>query len=52
MGNVLSAASIVFGGGTYTGFKSIADILKLQIMSTATFYSLQKTRVPRCKRDL
>ena len=32
-------------GGTYTGFKSIADILKLQIMSTATFYRLQKTYV-------
>ena len=45
MGNVLSAASIEFGGGTYTGFKSIADILKLQIMSTATFYRLQKTYV-------
>ena len=42
MGNILTVASIVFGGGTYAEFKSIANILKLQIMSSPTFYALQK----------
>ena len=41
----MSDASIVFGGGTFTGFKSIANVLKLQFMSKASFYELQNRYV-------
>ena len=45
LGNLLTAASIVFGGGTFSQFQSIASALKLQIMSERSFFSLQRKYV-------
>ena len=45
IGNVVTAASIVFGGGTFTQFKSIANAMKLQLMSSSSFYNLQRKYV-------
>ena len=45
LGNIVTAASIVFGGGTFTQFKSIANVMKLQLMSSSSFYDLQRKYV-------
>ena len=42
LGNILTSASVVFGGSTYSQFSSIADSLRLKIMSERSFYSIQK----------
>ena len=45
MGNILSVASVLFGGGTYIQFKSVFNILNLQFLSSTQFYFLQKRYV-------
>ena len=42
LGNIITAASVVFSGGAFDQFKSIANILKLQLISSSTFYELQR----------
>jgi len=42
LGNLLTTASIVFGGSTYAQFQSIALALRLKIMSKSTFFRIQK----------
>ena len=41
VGNLLTCASIIFGGKTYEDFNAIANLLNLQFMSDVTFYSIQ-----------
>ena len=45
MGNILSVASVLFGGGTYIQFKSVFNILNLQFLSSTQFCFLQKRYV-------
>ena len=45
MGNILTVASIIFGGGTYIQYNSVSNILKLQFSSSTQFYALQKKYV-------
>ena len=45
MGNILTVALIIFGGGTYIQFNCVSNILKLQLLSSTQFYALQKKYV-------
>ena len=44
MGNILTVASIIFGGGNYIQFNSVCNILK-HFLSSTQFYALQKKYV-------
>ena len=45
LGNILTAASVVFGSSTFSQFQSFANVMKLQSMSERSFFALQKKYV-------
>ena len=45
LGNILTAASVVFAGTTFSQFQSFANVMELQSMSERSFFALQKKYV-------
>ena len=45
LGNILTAASVAFGGSTFSQFQSFANVMKLQSMSERSFLALRRKYV-------